>query len=87
MITLVVVSLAAAVLVLVLLGLVAVAIHREDRAAELAGRPPTMLTGIARRMFGLHVRRPPISGAVDDVQHRSCAASGGTSHRAGGSDD
>lgn len=87
MIALILVSLAVAVLVLVLLGLLAVAIRREDRAAELAGWPPTLVTGIARRMVGLHVRRPPISGAVGDVQPHGCAGCGGRSRRAGGSDD
>jgi hypothetical protein len=58
-ITLVVVSL---VLIsgLTVLGLVAVAVRREERAARLPVEAPGPITATARRVAGLHVRRTPI---------------------------
>jgi len=65
LIALVSLTLAVAVIILVLLGLLLTSIRREDHAPELAGRPPTLITAFTRRLCGLHVRRPTTPDPAD----------------------
>lgn len=87
LIVLILIAVAVTLVVLVLLALLAVVIRREDRAPELAVRPPTLVKAFARRLAGLHVRRPPVRGPDDGVPPDSCAACSGTGRRAGEPDD
>ncbi len=62
-----VLTLALALTILVLLGLLLVGIHREDRAPGLACRPPTLVTALTRRLVGLHVQKLSASRSARDV--------------------
>ena len=59
-------------LVLILLVVVVVGIRREPHAAELSSRPPNVISAIARRLTGVHVRRP--DGEPPDSQPDPCTA-------------
>ena len=74
LIALVLLTLAVTVVILALLGLLLAGIRREDRAPELACRPPTLVTGLARRLVGLHVRRPPTPVSAYDARPNSYPA-------------
>lgn len=45
-------------LVLILLVVVVAGIRRELPTAELGSRPPSVISAMARRLTGVHVRRP-----------------------------
>jgi hypothetical protein len=55
-------------LVLVVLALVVVGIRQEPPAQELTGQVPRLIARLARRLLGVHVRRPDPS-AIPDQQH------------------
>ena len=80
LIALVSVTLAVAVIGVVLFGLLLTSIRREDHGPELACRPPTLVTALARRLCGLHVRRPVTPGPAD-ARLGAFLASRGTSAR------
>jgi hypothetical protein len=84
LIALVLLTLAATLVVFMLLGLLLVGIRREDRAPELASRAPTLVTALTRHLVGLHVRRPTAAESVGEVRPRACPACDSTSHRRGG---
>lgn len=52
-----------ALAVTVLFAVVRAGVRAEDQAGDLADRAPTPLTGLTRRLLGLHVRRPALPAA------------------------
>ena len=59
---------ATAVLVVILLAVVVAGIHREPSTAELTSRAPSQMASLARRVVGVHVRRP--DPAADNADTR-----------------
>jgi hypothetical protein len=57
-----IVSAAAMGLVLVVLALIVVGIRQEPPAHELTAQVPRLTARLARRLLGVHVRRPDPSG-------------------------
>ena len=68
----------AAVSFAVLLAVLRIGIRAEDEAGELPDRPPTLITGLARRLLGLHIRKTALPGPAAD-EDDEC----GTCHLAG----
>ena len=62
-------------LVLILLTVVVAGIRREPPAAELSSRPPSVISVMARRLIGVHVRKP--DPATDDAGYRRGACLAG----------
>ena len=62
-------------LVLILLAVVVAGIRREPPAAELSSRPPSVISAMARRLIGVHVRKP--DPATDDADNRRDACLAG----------
>jgi hypothetical protein len=61
-------SAAAMGLVLVVLALIVVGIRQEPPAQELTGQVPRLTARLARRLLGVHVRRPDPS-VIPGQQH------------------
>lgn len=55
------------ILVMVLLVIVVIGIHQEPPAQELSEQAPRLLAAAARRMLGLHVRKP--YSPADSIQN------------------
>ena len=54
-------------LVLVVLAAVVVGIRLEPSSQELTGQPPSVIAKFARRLLGVHVRRP-VPPVIPDQQ-------------------
>ena len=83
LIALAAITLAATLMILVLLSFLLISIHREDRAPELACRPPTRVTALIRHLCGLHVRSPPTSGPADHARQGGRLTPGGIRRSSG----
>lgn len=58
-------------LVLVVLALVVVGIRQEPSAQELTTQAPSLIARVARRLIGVHVRRPDPSLIPDRARHNA----------------